>query len=143
MVVTATLALPPASRILVSSAVVSFQLWAETVSPVMISTLTGPPSLGGRIRGAAASRVATDRAERDLVELDRPEDRHGHVEAVGQVAVGVEPVAVPERCVRRHRPGELQDDGVSRLADGRLEDERDVGSVLLADRETRRCAARA
>ena len=98
VVVTATLAFPPASRILVSSAVVSFQLCAETVSPVIdqyFGLETGI-RLSGRTRGCGRRcRGAGGSGRPDLIEINRPEDRHGHVEAVRQVAIGGQPVAVP------------------------------------------------
>ncbi len=65
----------------------------------MISTLTGVRrSRRGR---AAAAAAGGRRGSVIVVEGDRAEDRHGHVEAVGQVAVGIKPVAVPERCAAR------------------------------------------
>src|SRR5437763_218979 len=96
--------------------VVPFQSWAGTLSPVMIKTLIGFDGSAAGVARTAASRtarvanaVASRRmvrlsfgwrgrvglprrcvASRELVERDRPERGHGHIEGVGQVAVGVE-----------------------------------------------------
>src|SRR6185437_13318730 len=59
----------------------------------------------------------------DVIERDRPEGRHGHVEAVGQVAIGVITEAVPELGPLGDLAGQLEDDGVPGRRDGGLENQ--------------------
>src|SRR5689334_10020315 len=72
----------------------------------------------------------------DPVQRDRSDGGYGHVTTVDQVAVRVQPVAIPQLGSLGNVSGQLEDHGFSIRPDCRVEDQRNLRVIRSTDRKT-------